>query len=63
MKTFRLINNEGSLLAYAGPDIGNDAIGAIVSNIWSSTEGNEQLEYVIIQCEVKKHTILIWMDS
>lgn len=47
-----MINNEGSLLAYAGPDIGNDAVGAIVSNIWSSTEGNEQLEYVIIQCEV-----------
>ena len=50
----RLINSEGSLLAYAGPDIGNDAVAAIVSNIWSSTEENDQLEYIIMECEQGK---------
>mmetsp|Transcript_36861 Transcript_36861/g.63347 ORF Transcript_36861/g.63347 Transcript_36861/m.63347 type:complete len:121 (+) Transcript_36861:41-403(+) len=54
VKTTLLINSEGSLLAYAGADIGNDAVAAIVSNIWSSTEDNDQLEFIIMECEQGK---------
>ena len=48
----RLINNEGSLLAYAGTETGNATLAAIVSNIWSATQEYDQLEYVIMECEV-----------
>lgn len=41
-------------MAYAGADIGNDAVAAIVSNIWSSTEDNDQLEFIIMECEQGK---------
>ena len=49
-----MINSEGSLLAFAGADMGNDTLAAIVSNIWSSSEGCEHLEYIILECEVRK---------
>merc|ERR1712137_1185777 len=54
VKSTLLINNEGSLLAYAGNETGYDVVGAIVSNIWSSTAGADQLEYVIMECEQGK---------
>jgi len=61
-----LLNNEGSLLAYAGTDVNKDAkiTAAVASNIWSAFEkggkmafNNEGLEFMFMDCEEGKVTV------
>ena len=58
---YRLLNSEGSLLAYAGTDVNKDSkiTAAVASNIWSAYEkggkmafNNEGLQFMFMDCEV-----------
>ena len=58
---FRLLNNEGSLLAYAGSNVNKDSkiTAAVASNIWGAYEkggkmafNNEGLKVMFMDCEV-----------
>ena len=58
-----LLNNEGSLLAYAGTDVNKDAkiTAAVASNIWAAYEkggrmafNNEGLQFMFMECEEGK---------
>ena len=58
-----LLNNEGSLLAYAGTNVGKDGkiTAAVASNIWSAYEkggrmafNSEGLQFMFMECEEGK---------